>query len=263
MSINAAKTKLNATSKKLGKLSVGRFEKQTERRITTGIRELDGLLPHGGLLRGHMSEMVGEVGSGRTSFVLHLARQLASEGERTAIIDMEWDLDPTTFSRAGLRAGSVWVVFPRRLDDALWAADLLVRSGHFGLVVLDGVSQSIRTGALVRLQRQARETETALLIGSTGRSVVAPGSTQLRFRRIGLDWERGLGRLIAPQTTRVGVQVGKRPGEAVAQFVCSDTPLLGNHADVPDRRAAKWTEGKRRRAGPPNARPSVHNVVLH
>ena len=224
-------------------LAIGRYTDTLKRVIPTEIGGLDRLLPNGGLPRGHLCEMVGERGSGRTSFVVSMAARLAREGERTAIVDMEWDLDPAAFSRAGIAPGAVWVVFPRHLNDALWSADLLLRSGHFGLVVLDGLDEPVRTASLVRLQRQARETETALLVGATKRTLLAPGSTRLRFRPAAVEWEEGLGDTIGPQRLRVAVSVSKGREEALADFTCCDEPLLGKHPDVPDRRAAKWTDG--------------------
>lgn len=242
MSPNALKIKSSGSGIGLRSLPVGHVEEALKRVIPTGLESVDRLLPQGGLPRGHLCEMVGERGSGRTSFVLNLVSRLAKEGERTAIIDLDWDLDPSSFSQVGVVSGAVWVVFPSRLEDALWAADLLLRSGHFSLVVLDGLEESVRTAAFVRLQRQARDTDTAFLIGSRRRSYSAPGSLQLRFSSGGVEWERGLNRLIGPQRVSTSLSVSKRQGSATAHFDCQDGTLLGKHHDVPDRRAAKWTE---------------------
>lgn len=241
------KPKRKSLSEMTAGLTIGQYVDKLERVIPTEIEALDRLLPNGGLPRGHLCEMVGERGSGRTSFVVNMAARLAREGERTAIIDMERDLDPVAFSQAGIVPGAVWVVFPSRLNDALWSADLLLRSGHFGLVVLDGLDEPVRTSSLVRLQRQARETETALLIGAARRTLLAPGSTRLRFRPAGVEWEEGLGGVIGPQSLGVAVSVSKGKEEVTAHFTCRDEPLLGNHPNVPDRRGAKWTENRRRR----------------
>jgi hypothetical protein len=210
--------------------------------IATGIEALDRILPDGGLPRGHVTQMTGARGSGRTSFTVGLIAQLAARGERAALVDLEGDLDPAAFEDNGIPAGAIWVVTPRSTEEGLWAADLLVRSGHFALVVLDGVEGPLRTAALVRLQRWARESNAALLVGTGGRRVAAPGSLQLDFRGAGAEWEEGLGGSAGPVQARFSVQVSKGRCEALARFRCRPRVHLSRHAHIADRRPAKWTE---------------------
>jgi len=234
---------MNAIAHKLkANLPVGRYEQTIKRVISTGIDEVDQILPNGGLQRGHLCQMAGKRGSGRTTFTLSLARKLASDGERTAIVDLEGDLDPSSFPAAGIPSELVWVVAPRDLEQGLWAVDVLVRSGHFGLVVLDGVESSIRTAALVRIQRWARETETVLLIGTNGRTLTAPGSLSLRFRALGVEWEEGLGMPSGLSRARFAIELSKHRSEALVRARCRRRTLLGRHALIADRRPARWTE---------------------
>ena len=216
------------------------LESVPKRIIPTGIAALDGLLPNGGLLRGHLTEMVGKRGSGRTSFMLNVIAQLARQGERSVVVDLDGDLDPYAFTAAGIPSRLVWAVFPKRREEALWATDLLIRSGHFGVVVLDGLTGSVRTNTLVRLQRQARDVDVVLLVGSNGSPVAAPGSTQLHFESRGIDWERGMGRRLVPRRARYSVRIAKHQKEATFLVPCQSRQLLGRHADVADRREAKW-----------------------
>jgi hypothetical protein len=217
------------------------LEAVPKRVIPTGIDVLDGLLPYGGLVRGHLTEMAGARGTGRTSFMLGVIAQLAARGERSVIVDIEGDLDPYTFTAAGIPSELVWAVFPKRRQEGLWAADLLIRSGHFGLVVLDGLSATVRTASLVRLQRQAREVEAVLLVGSNGSPVSAPGSLQLCFRSLGVEWEERFGRRLAPRRARFAVCIAKQRREVSFSVPCRSRRLLGCHAEGPDRRPAKWT----------------------
>jgi hypothetical protein len=174
--------------------------------------------------------------------VISLIAQLAREGERSAVVDVAGDLDPGSFVAADVAPNWVWVVTPERVEDALWAADVLLRSGHFGLVVLDGLRAPVRTGVLVRLQRQARETQTALLVASEGGSLSAPGGLHLTFRSLGVEWKEGLRRATEPRATTVTVCLSKGKGKGHARFPCGSTVLLGRHIEMPDRRPAPWTE---------------------
>lgn len=120
---------------------------RTVRPVGTGIRELDRALPGGGFPLGKLS--VCEPLGGATS-ILRAACQTATEaGDRAAWIDA-----------ALTTVGAFWddgplLVRPRGQRQAVAAADLLLRSGGFRLVVLAG---SVLTDAdTVRLVRAAHE----------------------------------------------------------------------------------------------------------
>ena len=186
--------------------------------------------------------MVGERGNGRTTLLLCAAVRLATQGERTAIVDLDGDLDPSSFSVVGLPAGWVWVICPERSKDALWAADLLIRSGHFGLVVLDGLSTFVPVSSLMRLQHGARESDVALLIGTSKGEVSSPGSLKIQVYAQGVEWEDGLGSPAEFQAVRLAARVAKRAGETAIRFACRPWRVLSRHSGVPDRRRARWTE---------------------
>jgi hypothetical protein len=215
------------------------------RALPTGLEAVDRNLPGGGLPCGRMTELVGTRGSGRTSFLLAVMARLARQGERSALVDLRGDLDPLSLLDAGIPEGWVWVVRPTRGDDALWAADLLLRSGHFRLVWLDGLERGVPTGALVRLQRQARESDAAVVVGVEGPPVSAPGSLRLMFRSLGLEWAPGLSGVAEPVRSRVAIGVGKGQTEALVSFECRPARLLGAHPLIADRRPAGWTDGER------------------
>ncbi|MBN1946214.1 MAG: hypothetical protein JW797_11095 [Bradymonadales bacterium] len=204
---------------------------------------MDRLLPRGGLVRGQMTEMVGERGSGRTTLLVGAMMRLARQGERSAVVDLDGDLDPASFAEAGLSPGWVWVIRAGELKEGLWATDVLVRSGHFGLVVLDGVSGDIPASWLRRLQVEARQGGVALVVGSRVQPVSAPGSLKIRFRPLGLEWEVGLGGPVRPRRVRFGVQLYGQGREVSCEVACRTQGLLGRHLEVGDRKEARWTEG--------------------
>jgi len=115
--------------------------------VATGIRELDGILPNGGLPRGRLS--VWMPGGGATAILRAACHTVASGGERAAWID-----------GLGTIAGEFWeegpiLVRPANRRNSLRAAEELLRCGGFSMIVLTG-SEPAGT-EMVRLSRAARE----------------------------------------------------------------------------------------------------------
>jgi len=115
--------------------------------IPTGLGVLDAILPNGGLPRGRLT--VWQSPEGAASALLRAsATAILDRGERVAWIDgartlgHHWDDGPL-------------VVRPASDDLALRAAEILLRSGGFALVVLAGVDPE--STAMLRLSRMAHE----------------------------------------------------------------------------------------------------------
>ena len=120
---------------------------RTAEPVTTGIGELDGILPNGGLPRGRLS--VWMPGGGATAILRAACQTVASGGERAAWID-----------GLGTIAGEFWkegpiLVRPANRRNSLRAAEELLRCGGFSIIVLTG-SEPAGT-EMVRLSRAARE----------------------------------------------------------------------------------------------------------
>lgn len=103
---------------------------RTARPVATGIRELDRALPNGGFPLGRIS--VCEAGGGISAILRAACHTTIANGERAAWVD-----------GAQTIAGAFWddgplLVRPDTHTNALRAADELVRSGGFQLVVLTG-----------------------------------------------------------------------------------------------------------------------------
>jgi hypothetical protein len=124
--------------------------------VSTGLPELDGILPGGGLPRGRLSLWVPGVGG---SAVLRSACARAVErGERAAWVDEAGRVAP------GVEWGDVALARPGNERQALECTEELLRCGGFAVVVRVGGS---RGGERVRLCRAAREGGTALVEVST------------------------------------------------------------------------------------------------
>ncbi len=105
--------------------------------LGTGLSDLDRLLA-GGFIRGEISEIVGAVSAGKTSLTIAALGQATARGEVVAYIDTCGIADPASANQAGLDlARLLWVRCDGSAEKALAAADILIRGGGFGMIVLD------------------------------------------------------------------------------------------------------------------------------
>lgn len=155
---------------------------QTVRPVATGIVELDCILPRGGLPRGRITSW--QPTGGATAILCSACRATAAGGERAAWIDGAgsvssfWEDGPLLFRPSG------------RIQ-ALRAAEQLLRSAGFGLVVLTGVDPD--PTEMVRLSRATHDsggafaavTRTTVLAGLRIASTIAPDG--YRWRRDPFD----------------------------------------------------------------------------
>src|SRR5687768_11736311 len=147
--------------------------------IPTGIAELDRALSDGGVPSGRLTEIQGARGSGRTTLVRHLVMSAVAARRWVAVIDGSRTLAPREWAEAGA-SGRLWVIRPPGADRSAWCADILLRSGAFSLVVLDGAPALPRPVA-VRLTRLAKEHDVALVI--VGDTPVIGSAVRLRVKR--------------------------------------------------------------------------------
>ncbi|MEJ7812668.1 MAG: ATPase domain-containing protein, partial [Gemmatimonadaceae bacterium] len=166
-----------------------------ERRgLATGIEELDAALPARGVPRGRLTEVVGARGSGKTTFLRRLVGETAALGVWVAYVDAGRTLAPGDWAREGEGEG-VWMVRPASAAKGAWCADVLLRSGAFALVVLDGAPPLPRAVA-ARLVRLARGGGSAfMVVGDDEQAMTAiPGALRLRMERQRATTGAGRGR---------------------------------------------------------------------
>ena len=132
----------------------------TAPRIAVARQHLEKLLP-AGLPRGQISALDAPLGSGGTALLLALAETTLRADEGVAFVDAARSLAPQ--AAAHLAAlGQFWVIRPRGTESAWWCADVLLRTGAFGLVIVDQAPDPARTIA-VRLQRLAADKNAVLV----------------------------------------------------------------------------------------------------
>src|SRR5688572_1420076 len=154
--------------------------------IPTGIEALDRALSDGGVPSGRLTEIQGARGSGRTTLVRHLVTTAVEARRWTAVIDGSRTLAPREWAEAGA-SGRLWVIRPHGADRSAWCADILLRSGAFSLVVLDGAPPLSRQ-VVVRLTRLAKEHDVALVV--VGDTPVIGSAVRLRLKRAAGNGQR-------------------------------------------------------------------------
>lgn len=109
--------------------------------IPSGLYSLDNyVLGIGGLARGRIHEAFGSEASGKTSLALLLISQAQRNSELCAFVDAEHALDSNWANLIGVNMDDLYISQPDCGEDALKVVDMLVRSGAFGLIVIDSVA---------------------------------------------------------------------------------------------------------------------------
>ena len=156
--------------------------------VATGIAALDRILPNHGLPRGRLSVWAP---LGAANAILRAAcHAVVAAGERAAWIDTDntiagafWQRATEPPSRRAAEADNLYLVRPSSRLDAFRAADELLRSGGFSLLVLTGAEP--RGTETVRLTRAAREGGAALVAVGTSASMA---SLRLSSRLLHYHW---------------------------------------------------------------------------
>ena len=230
------------------------------RGLAFGVPALDGMLPLG-LPRGQLTACDAPLGGGGTALLLALAETTLRADEGVAFVDAARTLAPQAAAHlAGL--GPFWVIRPRGTESAWWCADVLLRTGAFGLVVVDQASAPARPVA-VRLQRLARDKDAVLVVRETGADATFGAALRLSVRASasgfipavpgsGAAWP-------GPRTVRVTIEKGGAPRAAEVSVGAPLPHRLRPHWAVRDRRGEPAAgrrslggRGQRQRAAQPD-----------
>jgi hypothetical protein len=220
--------------------------------LAFGVPALDRLLP-AGLPRGQITALDAPLGSGGTALLLALAETTLRADESVALVDAARSLAPQ--AAAHLAAlGQFWVIRPRGTESAWWCADVLLRTGAFGLVVVDQASAPARNVAL-RLQRLARDKYTVLVVREAPRhrgteASQIPGfgaSVRLCVRASSCGFVPAIPGSGAawpgPRTVRITILKGGAPRAAEVAVGFALPHRLRPHWAVRDRRAGSSSPG--------------------
>ncbi len=108
--------------------------------ISSGVLSFDVALGVGGYPRGRVIEIYGPESGGKTTAALQVIAQAHGNGEEAAFVDAEHALDPKYAEALGVDVKRLWVSQPDNGEQALEITEALVRTGAFGVIVVDSVA---------------------------------------------------------------------------------------------------------------------------
>lgn len=145
------------------------LQRQLERElIPTGIEVSNGAFE--GLPRGAVTELYGAASSGKTSFVHKLLATATRAGEYCAYVDATGSFDPVSASLSGTHMEHLLWVRCQAANQVLKAADLLIHSGGWGVVVADfasvatSVMRRVPLSYWYRFRRAVENTPTVFVV---------------------------------------------------------------------------------------------------
>ena len=108
--------------------------------IPTGSIGLNIAIGIGGMPRGRIAEIFGPESSGKTTLALHIVAEAQKMGLVCSYIDVEQAMDPIYAGKLGVKTAELLISQPDGGEEALQICDAMVRSGKFGVVVIDSVA---------------------------------------------------------------------------------------------------------------------------
>jgi hypothetical protein len=193
----------------------------------TGIEGVDRLLG-GGVPRGRMTEIVGRRSSGRTALAIATLSAATRRGEAAALIDVDGMVDVRSAEGAGIALDRLLWVNAGDAKRGIQAADLVLRAGGFGVVVLDvgEVTPRAPDAAWLRLARDAEGGRSALLL-------VSPWRVAGTFAAVTVETSRPRPRFVSATAASPKVVTAV---EACIAVVRSKLGVPGGRAEVAWRR---------------------------
>ena len=169
------------------------LQRQLERELlATGVSAFDQVLE--GLPRGAVTELYGPSGCGKTTFLHSLLASATKAGEYCAYVDASASFDPFSAAASGTNFKNFLWVRCSEAQQAMKAADLLIHSGGWGVVVLDiadvppRVIQKIPASYWYRFRRAVESTSAVFVVLEREPQVKNCAAMALEVPRSGALW---------------------------------------------------------------------------
>ena len=144
---------------------------------------------------GAITEIFGAISSGRTLLTHSILAEATERGEFCAVVDPLGAFDPQSAAQAGVDLRRLlWVRGNARIDHAMKAADLILHSGGFGVVVLDLCEVAVRDLNRIplsywsRFRRAVEKTPAMFIVASQHALVKSCAWVQFEVRRERIQW---------------------------------------------------------------------------
>ena len=155
MAQNAAQARVDAAArsdvvadlaKQLRRAEINRRPEVARDVVSTGLTELDALLPDGGFRRGTIVEWLSSGASGATTLAMKSAAAFLLQRDVVCVIDSDHDFHPTAVAATGIDLNQTIVIRPKtqqikrrsqpsHTNDALWTLEQTLRSPAIALTV--------------------------------------------------------------------------------------------------------------------------------
>lgn len=144
--------------------------------LSTGCDAVNAALGIGGFPMGRIVEVMGQEASGKTTLVLHTIAEAQKAGKRCAFIDVEHALDIDRAKIIGVDYEKLAISQPDSGEQALELLEFLIRSGQFGVVVVDSVAALIPKAEIEGEMTDANIGAQARMMGKIMRKITAPAN---------------------------------------------------------------------------------------
>jgi recombination protein RecA len=145
--------------------------------------------------RGVISGVFGAVSCGKTALLHRLLAKASTRGDFCAVVDSQGAFDPLSASEAGVNLRRLlWIRGNARIENAFKAADLILHSGGFGVVVLDLCEAPLRDLNRIplsywyRFRLAIENTPTKLIVSGDRPLVKSCARVQLEVKREHFLW---------------------------------------------------------------------------
>ncbi|HIA52970.1 MAG TPA: hypothetical protein EYN91_12935 [Candidatus Melainabacteria bacterium] len=229
--------------------------------LLTGVAEVDAKLVNG-LLRRRITEWAGSISSGKTTLLRKAVANWCSSGLHVAYIDPSGRLSAEDWAFVGdgnfastsapslvTSKGKFWVVRNLNVNpelNSMWAAEQLLLSQVFDVVIFDSENLRITSRMHARLKRALDRSKSALIVlrdnNRVSNSALSWGfHTQLNFSwDLPIDLQEGLFGCAAFIPAIKGNVLRDGLSQAIEVRGKSNVSnSLFTHSPIPDRRAAK------------------------